>query len=137
MLEGDEAVGGPVAEEPLHLRGPAHAAACVGAQRDVEPGVGGGAGAPARGAGRRVLVAVAARVERLVIVDPVGGCGFTVGELRGDHLADDDGARVDEVLHWGCGGVGGRVEPVPGSVAVGCAQAFDVVDVFDADADSG
>ncbi len=135
--EGHEAVGRSVAEEALHLAGAADTAARVGAQGQIEPWVGALAGAGARRGRRGILVAVAARVEGGMVVDPVGRRCFPVCELAGFHLADDDGAGVDEPLHGDRVGGRGIEEPVPGSVAVARLDAGDVVDVFDAEADAG
>ena len=126
-----------IAEEALDLRWPTDGSACVGADGDVQPWVSAFAGAWTGGRGRRVLVAVAARVEGVVEIDPVGGCLLAVGELAGFHLADDDGAGVDESLDRKRGFVGRWVEGVPGPVAVACLHAGDVVDVFDSEPYSG
>jgi len=98
-----------IAVEALDLRRAAHAAAGVGSETDIEPRVGCGTCAAARGTGGGVLVAVSTGVECLVVVNPVGRCGFTVGELRGDHLADDDRSSVDQVLDGRSSRVGRRV----------------------------
>jgi len=98
-----------VAVETLDLRWAAHAAAGVGSETDIQPGVRCGSSATTGGTGGGVLVAVATGVECLVVVNPVGCCGLTVGELRGDHLADDDRSRVDQVLDGRRSRVGRRV----------------------------
>ena len=115
-----------VAIETLNLRWATHAAAGIGSETDVEPRVGCGTSATTGGTGGGILVAIATGVECLVVVNPIGRCGLTVGELRGDHLADDDGSRVDQVLDGRRSCVGRRVQPVPSSVSVGRSQALDI-----------
>jgi len=115
-----------VAVETLDLRWAAHAAAGVGSETDIEPGVGCGTCATTGGTGGGVLVAVSTGVKCLVVVNPVGRCGLAVGELRCNHLADDDGARVDQVLDGRRSCISRRVQPVPSSVSVGCSQTLDI-----------
>ena len=50
----------------------------------------------------------------------------TVGQLRGDHLADDDRSRIDQVLNGRRSRISRRVQPVPSSVSVRCSQALDI-----------
>lgn len=121
---------GSIAEESLHLCWTTNAASCVGAEAEVKPGVGSYAGARAGRGGRRVLVAVAAGVEGGVVVYPVCGGGFSVGELAGFHFTDDDGAGVDKALDRDGVGGGWWVEVVPCSIAVAGLDTGNVEDVF-------
>ena len=97
--EADEAVGGSVAEEPLDFRGAADAASCVGADGEVEPRIRTNAGTGSRGGRRRVLVPVASRIEGGMVVHPVCGCHFSIGELTRLLFANHNGSGVDQLLH--------------------------------------
>ena len=129
-------MGGAVAEEALDLGWTADAAACVGAEGEVEPWVGAFAGARARRGGGRVLIAVAAGVEGGVVIYPIRGGGFSVGKLTGFHFADDDGTGVDETLDWYGVFRGRRIEAIPGSVTVAGLDASNVIDIFDSESDA-
>lgn len=61
-------------------------------------------------------------VEGGMIIYPVCRCELPVGELRGFHFADYDGARIDKTLYRNGSGVGRWVECVPSSVAVAGAH---------------
>src|SRR5690242_11491230 len=72
-----------------------------------------------------------------MIRNPVSSSCFAIGKLRSDHFANDDCARIDQILNGLRGVVGRRVQPVPGPIAIGSAQSLDIIDIFDTDSNTG
>ena len=127
---------GPVAKKALYLTRPADTTACVGAQGQVQPRIGALTGARPGRRRRRILIAITARVERRMIIYPIGRRGFPVRKLTCLHLAYNHGPRIDKPLD------GHRVDAcrweqsVPGPITIARFHTSDVVDVFDAEADA-
>ena len=72
-----------------------------------------------------------------MVVDPVISRSLTIGELRRECLADDDGTSVNQTLNRRSSLVLGRVQIVERAVTTGGLRAGDVEDVFDGDTLSG
>ena len=68
-------------------------------------------------------------------INPVRRWIVAVCELYCAHFANDHGAGVYKELHRRAGFVPWKVEVVEGAVAAACAEAFEVEDIFYAEAE--
>ena len=90
----------PVSEQPLDLRRSADRSSGIGSKGEVQPRIAPFTGTRAGGRGRRVLIAVTTRVERGMVVHPIGRSEFAIGKLRSLHLPYNDRAGINQSLDW-------------------------------------
>lgn len=121
---------GPVAENAINARRPAHRPTRVSPDRIVKPRI---SRHSSPGTGRRaaaVLVAVAAGVVGRVEVHPVARCHFPVGELRGFCLAHEHEPAGEQPLHRRRHLLLRRVQRPVRAAATTRTQTLHVVDVL-------
>ena len=122
----------PIPINPLHLTRSPNTASGIRSQRQIQPRIAAYPATRTRGRGRSILVSVATRVERFVIINPVSGGDLSVRKLACFHLSDQDGAGIYETLDWESCCVSRGVEIVVCAVAVASLEAGNIEDVFDA-----
>lgn len=121
----------PVSIYSRNLTRPPDASTSIRAQRQIQPGIASNGRPSAGRRGRRVLIAVASRIERRVIIHPIRGGNLPVSKLTGFGLGNEYSSGVDQPLHWESIFCPGRVQPVISAIAITGSNAGNIVDILD------
>jgi hypothetical protein len=76
---------------------------------------------------------ITASIEGRVIVNPIGCCHFSVGELAGLHLANDYSTGINNLLNWKCICSTFWVEVEIGTVTAASFRTSYIIDVFNSE----
>ena len=121
----------PVSVYSRNLTGSPDASTSIRAQRQIQPGIASNGRTSARRRGRRVLIAVASRIERRVIIHPIRGGNLSVSKLTGFGLGNEYSSGIDQPLDWKSVFCPGRVQPVISTIAITGSNAGNIVDILD------
>lgn len=82
------------------------------------------------------MVAITTRIERVMIINPVGGWSFTVRKLTGASFADNHSTQADQMSDTLGRLISDRVEAKICTIAGPGLEPLQIVEVFDPNSDA-